>query len=164
MDFSPPGSSVHGILQAKYWGGLPFCLQGVFPAQGLNLDLLHCRQIIYRLSYQGRPSERIVKTCSLRHHPYPLTLRSFPYTLGTMKITVSLIALSPDEAQTLSREPLACANVRSCPRRPQAWSCGQPSALLWNGASDLKGREPGAHVVSTNSKTAQQIFKDLSFC
>ena len=24
MDCSPPGSSVHGILQAKYWSGLPF--------------------------------------------------------------------------------------------------------------------------------------------
>ena len=24
MDFSLLGSSVHGILQAEYWGGLPF--------------------------------------------------------------------------------------------------------------------------------------------
>ena len=24
MDCSPPGSSVHGIFQAKYWSGLPF--------------------------------------------------------------------------------------------------------------------------------------------
>ena len=28
-------------------------LQGIFPTQGLNLGLLHCRQIIYYLSYQG---------------------------------------------------------------------------------------------------------------
>ena len=27
--------------------------QGTFPTQGLNLDLLHCRQILYHLSYQG---------------------------------------------------------------------------------------------------------------
>ena len=24
VDCSPPGSSVHGILQARYWSGLPF--------------------------------------------------------------------------------------------------------------------------------------------
>ena len=28
-------------------------LQGLFPTQGLNLSLLHCRQILYRLSHQG---------------------------------------------------------------------------------------------------------------
>ena len=32
-------------------------LQGIFPTQGLNLGLLHCRQILYHLSYQG--SKRI---------------------------------------------------------------------------------------------------------
>ena len=29
--------------------------QGIFPAWGLNLALLHCRQILYYLSYQGSP-------------------------------------------------------------------------------------------------------------
>ena len=28
-------------------------LQGIFPTQGWNLGLLHCRQILYHLSYQG---------------------------------------------------------------------------------------------------------------
>ena len=31
MDYSPPGSSLHGILQAKYWRGLPFPPPGDFP-------------------------------------------------------------------------------------------------------------------------------------
>ena len=30
-------------------------LQGIFPTQGSNLCLLHCRQILYHLSYQGSP-------------------------------------------------------------------------------------------------------------
>ena len=30
-----------------------FLLQGIFLAQGLNLGLLHCRQIFYQLSYEG---------------------------------------------------------------------------------------------------------------
>ena len=30
-------------------------LQGIFPTQGSNPGLLHCRQILYQLSYQGNP-------------------------------------------------------------------------------------------------------------
>ena len=30
-------------------------LQGIFPTQGPNPGLLHCRQILYRLSHQGSP-------------------------------------------------------------------------------------------------------------
>ena len=32
-------------------------LQGIFPTQGLNLGLLHCRQILYSLSHQGSPEK-----------------------------------------------------------------------------------------------------------
>ena len=34
MNCSVPGSSVHGISQQEYWGGLPFPSPGVFPTQG----------------------------------------------------------------------------------------------------------------------------------
>ena len=30
-------------------------LQGIFPPQGSNPGVLHCRWILYELSYQGRP-------------------------------------------------------------------------------------------------------------
>jgi len=33
--------------------GYHFLLQGIFPIQGSNQGLLHCRQILYRLSYKG---------------------------------------------------------------------------------------------------------------
>ena len=33
--------------------GSLFLLQGIFPTQGSNSGLLHCRQILYQLSYQG---------------------------------------------------------------------------------------------------------------
>ena len=35
--------------------GCYFLLQRIFPTQGLNLGLLHCRWILYRPSYQGSP-------------------------------------------------------------------------------------------------------------
>jgi len=36
--------------------GSLFLLQGNFLTQELNQGLLHCRQILYQLSYQGRPT------------------------------------------------------------------------------------------------------------
>ena len=48
VDYSPPGSSVHGDSPGKNTGvGCHFLLQGIFPTQGSNLHLLHCRQILY---------------------------------------------------------------------------------------------------------------------
>ena len=35
--------------------GCHFLLQEIFPTQGSNLGLLHCPQILYRLSHQGSP-------------------------------------------------------------------------------------------------------------
>ena len=34
-----------------------FLLQGIFPTQGSNPGLPHCRQMLYRLSHQGNPRE-----------------------------------------------------------------------------------------------------------
>ena len=49
--------TVHGILQARIleWVNCSL-LQGIFPTQGSNTGLLHCRQILYPLSHQGSPS------------------------------------------------------------------------------------------------------------
>ena len=93
LDCSPPGSCVHGVLQARIleWVAMPssrgssqprspalqadslspeppgklkntevgslLLLQGNFLTQELNRGLLHCRWILYQLSYQGRPNK-----------------------------------------------------------------------------------------------------------
>ena len=102
MHCSPPGFSVHGILQArilesaaipssrgsfqprdwtqvshigvrfftiwatraaqKYWSKWPIPSPGDLPDPGINQGLLHCRQILYQLSYQGA---RKTKVCVL---------------------------------------------------------------------------------------------------
>ena len=56
MDFSPwnsPGQNT-GV-------GTLFLLQGIFPSQGLNPGLLHCRQILYQLSHKGSPTDSLKK-------------------------------------------------------------------------------------------------------
>ena len=45
-----------GFSRQNTGGGLPFPLLGVFPTQGWNPGLPHCRQILYHLSQQGSPA------------------------------------------------------------------------------------------------------------
>ena len=77
----PDSLRPHGLLPAR----LPYplnspskntgvssysLLQGIFLTQGLNLGLLHCRQILSSLSYQGSPGAELMRgyesdrTCS----------------------------------------------------------------------------------------------------
>ena len=60
IDYSPPGSSVHGDSPDKNTGvGCHALLQEIFPNQGLNPGLPHCRQTLYHLSHRGSPVSRI---------------------------------------------------------------------------------------------------------
>ena len=51
MYYSLPGSSVHGILQARVleWVAIPFSTGSSKPKD----RTLHCRQILYRLNHHG---------------------------------------------------------------------------------------------------------------
>jgi len=49
-DYSPWNSSGQNTGVGKLT-----LLQGIFPTQGSNPGLLHCRQILHQLSYQGSP-------------------------------------------------------------------------------------------------------------
>ena len=58
MDYSLPGSSVHGDSPGKNTGvGCHALLQGIFPTHGLIPGLWHCRRILYHLSPQGNSVE-----------------------------------------------------------------------------------------------------------
>ena len=58
MDCSLPGFSVHGIFQARVpeWVAISFSKGFIFPTQGWNPCLLHCRQRLYALNHQGSPT------------------------------------------------------------------------------------------------------------
>ena len=43
-------------------------LQQIFPTQELNQGFLHCKQILYKLSYQGSPSLEFV--CNFHKQPF----------------------------------------------------------------------------------------------
>ena len=76
MDCSLLGFPVHGILQNTGVGSHSL-LRGLFLTQGLNLGLLHCREILYYLSRQQRPQSlnhpgkpsRMVRTQTQAYFP-----------------------------------------------------------------------------------------------
>ena len=71
LDGSPSGSSVYGHSPDK--NSRVDChalFEGMFPTQGSNPGLSHCKQILYRLSHQGSPSE-------LEWVAYPFSRGSF---------------------------------------------------------------------------------------
>ena len=60
MDRSPRGSSAHAIFHKNTGMGCHSHIQRIFLIQGLNPGLLHCRQILYHLSYQRSVSKIII--------------------------------------------------------------------------------------------------------
>ena len=53
-------------------GSLPL-LQGIFPTQGLNPGLPHCRQILYQLNHKGSPYVQIKSNWSKQNYFLKLT-------------------------------------------------------------------------------------------
>ena len=51
-----------GFSRQECWSGLPFPPPVIFLTQGSNQGLLHCRQILYRLSYRG-VTRKLQKSC-----------------------------------------------------------------------------------------------------
>ena len=72
MDCSPPGSSVHGDSPGKNTG-VPChaLLQGIFPTQGSNPGLLHCRRILFPFEPPGKPKNTTVGSLSLLQGIFP---------------------------------------------------------------------------------------------
>ena len=78
MDCNPPGASVHGDSPDKNDGvGCHALLQGIFPIQGSNPDVPHCRWILYHLRHQGSPGAEwypamwpliSISTCAFKNH------------------------------------------------------------------------------------------------
>ena len=63
-----------------------FFLQGIFPTQGSNPCLPHCRQTLYRLSHQGNFSHSSVD-CIMLYHKYTYkneTGQNIPWKSSTL--------------------------------------------------------------------------------
>ena len=79
MDCGPPGPSVHGDSPGKSTGvGCHALLQGIFLTQESNRGLLHCRRILFQLSYPESPC--------IPYDPANSTPRYVPNRWTSMKV------------------------------------------------------------------------------
>ena len=81
-DSSLPGSSAPGDSPGKN-SGVDFhaLLQGIFPTQGSNPGLQHCRRILYHMKHQGSP--RILKWVAYLFSSGTSWPRNWPRRLGS---------------------------------------------------------------------------------
>ena len=78
-----PGSSVHGILQARTGVGCHFLLQGILPTQGLNPDLPRSKRLL--ISWLESPSVLILELPKIKSD-----------TVSTVSPSISHEVMGPD--------------------------------------------------------------------
>ena len=130
--WDPLDYTVHGILQATIleWGSYSL-LQGIFPTQGSNPGLPHCRQILYELSHKGSPrilewvASSISSGSSRPRNPIRVSCiaRGF-FANWAIREALVLIISCP----ALQQPPNWSLSFHSCPFQPH--STQQESQLL----------------------------------
>ena len=76
-----------------------FLLQGIFPTQGSNLGLLHCRQMLYCLIHQGSHQQRT----SLNHAPDRMLWKEHSFTSVMSLLKMQNLSLTTRNCRTNPR-------------------------------------------------------------
>ena len=94
MDYSPPDSSVPGILQARIleWVAIAFSRESSLPRDQTWVSA-HCRQILYHLSHQGSPQSVVVL-----FFRFAESMEKENYSLHTQERTIPPKNLAASEA------------------------------------------------------------------
>ena len=117
----------HSPGQSTAVGSLSL-LQDIFPTQGLNQGLLHCRRILYQLSYQGSPESESESRSVMSDSLQPHGLYS-PWNSPGQKTGVGSLPLLQEIFPTQGSNPglLHCMQVDSLLAEPQ----GKPREALY---------------------------------
>ena len=88
-----------GFSRQEYWSGLPFPSPGIFPTQGSNLGLWHCRQTLLPSEPPGKPAAIHVLVSIIPQTPLPSRLphsieqSSLCYTVSPCWLSILTIAV-----------------------------------------------------------------------
>ena len=74
--------------------GSLFLLQGIFPTQGSNPSLLHCRQILYQVSHRGSPFLPYLSIFLLFHFDLPIIFLSISHHIALLVIALHVTVYS----------------------------------------------------------------------
>ena len=87
-------------------------LQGIFSTQGSNQGLLHCRWILYQLSYQGSPLTYQIPYLNL---PSDTVWISFPNGLPLNESSFCIYTFVPWVTLNISKFCMHAQSFQSCP-------------------------------------------------
>ena len=115
--------------------GCHFLLQGIFPTQGSNPDLPHCRQTLYHLSHQGSPLTKYGELNDLAHSHRQVAPSDFTHVFSCCSFT----ELCPSLCDLHGLQP---ARVL-CPWNSPGKNTGVGSHSLLQGIFPTQGWNPG---------------------
>ena len=165
MDHSLPGSSVPWDSPSKNTVvGFHFLLQGIFPTQELSPGILHCRQILYWLSYEGM-TYRLCYFCWIVLNTIKYAWWLSPRHLCSAHILLfkTLSTSSPPGSHHLElcTYNSLCQDVPLPPHRQRAWNgiAASPTDSLWDAPPTV-----GGMVIPTVTQAQnRKVILDFSF-
>jgi len=118
-----------GILQARIRVGLHNLLQGIFPTQGSNPGLPHCRQILYYLSHQGSPvaAAKSLQSCPTLRDPIDVSPPGSPAPGILQARTLEWVAISFSNALKWKSESEV---AQSCPTLSDPMDCSLQGSFI----------------------------------
>ena len=144
-----------GFSRQEYWSGLPCPPPEIFPTQGWNPDVPHCRRILYSLSHQGSPK----KTLGFRK--YGLCSTGFPgpgaQDGGNRGREPKSVILAGNRTQRLGRAWLC----RLAARNPEVWLKSKFQHRMR--AAEMTNKNKGRRVWGRGYQTGSVAFYFLNF-
>ena len=113
-----------------------FFLQGIFPTQGSNPHFLHCRQIIYQLSYKGRVGCYFVlqgifltqgSNPDLLHCRWILYHLSHQEALTNGKDNINISVVKTSSSVSMVKVNLKCSTTKQLKLKEGWWDLFWPS-------------------------------------
>ena len=134
-------------------------LQGIFPTQGSNPGLLHCRRILYQLSHKGSPQDVCLHTSvvsdSMWHYGLQSARLLCPWDSPGKNTGVGLLCLPTEDLPNPGIEPaslVSSALVGGFFTTSATCEAQFRRYLLWNQVMPPVGAIPGTGTVSSKTE------------
>ena len=93
--------------------GSHFLLLGIFPTQGSNPGLLHCRWILYQLSHKGSPRRCYRGMCLLVSPGLTIWNIKNCHCAGKITVLVHILTVSRETKYVVRQETLEICNFKT---------------------------------------------------
>ena len=124
-----------GCSRQEYWGGEFSLLQGIFPTQGSNTGLPHCRRILYQLNHHGSMSAWLLWPKKKLYLWRPLELagvKNGQLSTGSGTGSTSWAQVTLPASHRQGEVTCSLVDRSSSPAPSQLWAPLVPDVPIWN--------------------------------